>query len=727
VVNRAYYDWSALAALLVVLWGVAYQFSRRTYRLTVGVLAAVGVLAVTGYGLRLLGTHPTFERGLLTGANALSRDMLGAFIPAGLQHALLLGPAGWLLLLVLIGSVLLTFDAVSVRRQQPTVNVGSAPPSGGDTGDGNARGDGSSDSRGVNTRQVITEELKFRLPAVAVRSPASMPGGSALGSLATVVSDSGVQGSKLTAALMQAVHALEARPRIYEVQIFVDHCDDDGTVNPKGEKVLVTVDLRDARNGQTLATRILAPCPVNEAPERVAGFTARWVFRDDPSTPAWATGSYDGEDLSAYLLAQEIRSASRTYQAFADCRRRQRKILADAVWRSPNAGLVQYELAALDDLDSKTVHALRLHLDNRVHNPRFLPARYRLAVSLAALGGAVGDKWPADPPHDGGHADPADEPPALIREEIIKKLAWSGLLRTIRGRQFRALDLPSHGPHGAEARHKAITDLLLTAHPNHAQSRKISLVLLMLACQELRAYRRRMRASWLLWGALIHRQERTAYLELLRTGPNWRRHPRRRMATLRVALTGIKLALRCTTKNERAEQAVRATQARIRHQLGLDRVLDRGGRWVYGKLPWQAVYNAACLYAMTTPPAHNPSPSAAKDAVTLLRLAVTDPACELDRPSEWIGADPSLATLRGMPVFDAFVRERAQLDFEPAKSHPPNPSWFEALLPVSPPAASPSAAPPPAAHPPAEVDSHHPGRYAAIHWAIQALRRQLGP
>ncbi len=104
------------------------------------------------------------------------------------------------------------------------MHVGTVPP-----------GDGGSDSRDMHARRVITEELKFRLPAVAVRAPASMPGGSTLVSLAAVVSESGLQGSKLTAALMQAVHALEARPRIYEVQIFVDHCTDDGTVDPNGE------------------------------------------------------------------------------------------------------------------------------------------------------------------------------------------------------------------------------------------------------------------------------------------------------------------------------------------------------------------------------------------------------------------------------------------------------------------------------------------------------------
>jgi hypothetical protein len=740
-VNRAYYDWPALAVVLVLLGWVAYQFSRRTYRLAVGVLAAVGVLVVTGYGLRLPGKHPTFESGLLAGGNALSRDMLGTFIPAELRRVLLLGPMGWLLLLILIGSVLTAFDTLSARRQQPTVNVGTVPPSGGGSSDtggnasgGSTRSGGGSSSRDVSARQAITEELKFRLPAVAVRSPASMPGGSTLASLATVVSDSGVQGSKLTAALMQAVHALEAKPRIYEVQIYVDHCTDDGLVDPNGEKVLVTVDVRDARNGQTLATRILAPCPEAEAPERVAGFTARRVFRDDPSTPAWATGSYDGDDLSAYLLAQEMRPPGRTYAAVRKSRDRQREELAGAVRRSTNVGLVQYELASLDDLDGMTVEALRLHLDNRVHNPRFLPARYRLAVSLAALSGAVETKWPADPAEAdgqalpaeaGGHAVSADQAdtPARIREDLTQKLAWSGLLRTIRAQQFQVLRLTDQPVRGAEARHRVIADLLQTAQPDPDQRGKISRVLMALACRELRAYQRRMRASWLLWGALIYRQERAAYLELLRTGPNWRRHPWRRMATPRVALAGLELSLDIAAGLGVTEQMVRGAQSHTLRELGLDRVMDGGRGWVYGRQPWQAVYNAACMYAMTTKPGTPLSDEVASRAVTLLRLAIADPACELDRPSEWIGADPSLRTLHENDVFDAFVREQAQRDFEPDADNDDCPDpWFRALLPVS--------ASPPAPPPPAPPDGDH-GRdlaiFATICRVIRALGRHPGP
>jgi hypothetical protein len=702
--NRAYYDWLALAVILALLGWVAYQFSRRTYRLTVGVVAAAGVLAVTGYGLRLPGKHPTFARGLLAGGNAVARDMLAWFIPPGLRHSVLLGPMGWLLLLLLVGSVLVAFDTWSTRRQQPTVSVGTVPPNGGgssgDTGgnagagSGNAGGDGSasagSASRAVQSRRVITEELKFRLPAVAVRSPASMPGGSTLASLATVVSDSGLQGSKLTAALMQAVHALEARPRVYEVQIFVDHCTDDGSVDPNGQKVLVTVDVRDARNGQTLATRILPPCAEADAAERVAGFTARQIFRNDPSTPAWATGSYDGDDLSAYLLAQENKPADRTYDAIAKARQRHRDILANAVNRSTNAGLVQYELASLDDLDGRTVDALRLHLDNRAHNPRFLPARYRLAVSLAALAGAIQEKWPTDAARARGRGAPAGQAvpagqadtPARIREDLAHNLAWSGLLRTIRGRQFRDLHLAHPAGRGAGARTRALSDLLQTAHPTGIEFRRISRVLLILACRELRAYRRRMRASWLLWAALVHRQERAAYLELLRTGPNWRLHPRRRLATPRVALVGMELALRIVEVPREAQQEVWKRRSRAMRQLGLDRVLDGSRGWVYGRLPWQAVYNAACLYATTA--MGEPTNQAAGKAVTLLRLAIADPECELDRPSEWIGADPSLGTLHWQPEFDAFVREQARRDFDPGPVDQCRDPWFQAQLPVTP-------------------------------------------
>lgn len=67
--------------------------------------------------------------------------------------------------------------------------------------------------------------------------------------------------------------------------------------------------------GVVVVTRIgmLPQCPPDEAAKRIAGFTARQVFKHDHTTPAWAVGSADGQDLSAYLLASEISPRSGTF------------------------------------------------------------------------------------------------------------------------------------------------------------------------------------------------------------------------------------------------------------------------------------------------------------------------------------------------------------------------------------------------------------------------------
>ena len=125
----------------------------------------------------------------------------------------------------------------------------------------------------------VTERLQFRLPAVEVRKPAVMPGGITLENLAPVVSESGVQGSKATAARMRAIRALEAQPRSYEARLLVEPCDAIGQVRIGGNMLRITVDLRDIRNDQSIVVRMLPPCVPAEAAERVAGFTARQVFR----------------------------------------------------------------------------------------------------------------------------------------------------------------------------------------------------------------------------------------------------------------------------------------------------------------------------------------------------------------------------------------------------------------------------------------------------------------
>jgi hypothetical protein len=123
---------------------------------------------------------------------------------------------------------------------------------------------------------------------------------------------------------------------------------------------------------------------------------------------------------------------------------------------------------------------------------------------------------------------------------------------------------------------------------------------------------------------------------------------------------------------------------------------------VYGRVPWQAVYSAAHLYALRTS-SGLPDPGGAETAVRLLRLAVSDPDCDLVRPSEWIAMDPDLRSLRGFPSFDAFVREQARWDFAPSPVTTAGDPWFRQRLPDSGAAAAGGA-------PPAHVSSARPTR-----------------
>lgn len=680
--DRGLIGWLALALIAVLLGGVAYWFSRRTYRLTAVGAIVLGCAAVTVYGNGIGFQPANYLDALQAGGNALAHDMLGHLVP---------GLAGWLALLVLAVGLLAAFDTLATRRQQPGVQVGDVPePPRGPEGAAAA----APVQAALAARRALTEELKFRLPAVQVRAPASMPGGSRLESLATVVSDSGVQGAKVTAAVMLAVRALEAKPRTYQVNTFVEHCRADGTLDVNGKFLQITVDLRDVRTGQSLAARVLRPCPPDEAAEMVAGFTARQVFREDVTTPDWAVGSLDGEDLSAYLLTREMRPAGRTYADLYGCRQRQRERLEDAVCRSTNSGLVQYELAAIYDLDGQTMDSLALNLENRLLHPRFLRARYRVAMSLSMLAGETPfAQWldagqGVGPPGEG-------EDPASVRADIIRKLRWAGMLRGLTARELSQAGLTAEAAirrrgqrETRAAREQLLAGLLAVPRPAGGQAR---LLLLLLAHREFAAYRRRLRATALLWCALRHRAERAASLDLLRSSPAWWRHPRRRLWATAIGQEIVAARLCLLTRNPaQADQELAAARQRVRQRLGLGRTLDEGRPWPFGVVPWQAVYNAACLYALPAP-----GPQEADDAVQMLRLAISDPACELDRPSEWISADPDLRALRGHPAFDDFIREQARRDFLPATDNSVAGPWLASLLPTD----APEAAPPRAASP----------------------------
>jgi len=673
-----YLSWAGLVLILVVLFRISRGFSRLTFRLAVLAVAASCLIGITCYGMAQRGKpSASFKAAFDRGAGDLDQLMLRHLLPGG--HRVLPGLPGWIVLLIALGAFLVWFDTICTRREQPSVQVAHAPAALPQRPAGAAAPENPSE---------VTERLQFQLPAVEVRKPAAMPGGSTLENLAAVASESEVQGSKPAAALLRAIRALEAKPPAYEARLLVEACEAPGAARSGERRLQVTVDLRDIRSDHSVAVRRLPPCPQTEAAERVAGFTARQVFCHDVTTPRWAVGSANGEDLSAYLLARQKSPHSGTFRAYWDCRQEQRNLLRSAVDHSPNAGVVQYDLACLCDLDGDNLESLLLHLDNRLHHPLFLRGRHRLALSLGMLSTQAWfdrqwlglDPWPApDPPPAAPRRDRA-----ALKKDIISALRRSGMI--------------------SEPDKEALTDA--AGDDSVDTVTQARLVLLRLAEKEFRDYQTASRPWRLAWAALRHRPERASLLAELRKQPRWWRQPWRRPLASSFSLDIIKRRIACLEsptgdaaadkaldKAQKADEALDDTQEKARRRIGF----HEGRPWAYGKVPWQAVYNAACLHAQPRSGNEPPTSDAIGIAVTLLGLAISEQDCELVRPSEWIAIDPDLHGLRQNPelvpeMFDArfeekfdrfekFVRAQAQRDFAPDTDNDVGDPWFSGYLP----------------------------------------------
>lgn len=637
--NRAYIDWPVLVAVLAGLGWTGYQFSRRTYRIAVLAAVIAGVVALTEYGAAGSAAS-NFIDAFTAGSKDVIETMLNPLVVG--PHDFLPGVVGWAVLLVLIAGVLVWFDTWSARREQPRVEVADPP----------AAEQGNSD---LEERRAITEELRFRLPAVYVRKPATMPGGLTLDNLATMVSGSDVKGGKVAAALMQIVHALEGKPRTYEARLYVESCTSEGEPKDKGSHRRVTVDLQDARTGQAIAVEMLPACLIKTSAELAAGFAARQVFRDDPSTPSWAVGSRDGQDLTAYLLSREICTEGRKPEQLYESRQLRRHQLEQAVKDSPAPGLVGYDLAAMYDLDGEYLNSLKLHLRNRVHYPRFWAGRYRLAITLSALAGLdfSSQKQEQEPANGAAPGDVRE-----VRAEITRRLKQSGMLSRVTDDERAALQ---GDPWAANKDRLTVNKALLH-----------------LAEQELSACRHAEGTISILWNAFFHRRERASLLPLLRGNTRWL-HPRRRKLASSISKAIVQQRLKLLELEEAAlngaNESLRKAQEWAERSAGVDK--DEAG--LAHRVPWQAVYNAACLFAVAAP-GQEPTDGNASEAVRLLRLAIDDPACDLERPSEWIAMDPDLRSLRKYKGFIDFIKEQAAKDFAP--SHPIHigDKWFRAQL-----------------------------------------------
>ena len=293
--------WVGFVVASALLGFVGYHFAVRTLRFVTAALVAAVVVLVTRYGVMHSVRAPTDLAGSFTrGFDAL----IGAFLQPLLPGRSIPTPGriGWVVIIAILAFGYRELEVWSMRWQSPTVDLSAL---GGERRATLKAGTPGAPDEGVTHGQrydSLVAELRFRLPAVEVRSPAILPGGSRPNGLASIVENSGVTGSGLAGAIIRFFGMLWPNPRRYQVRVWIEG--DAGTVSGRERGtagVRVTVDLEDSRTGGSIATKTLVASEFDQAASLIAGYVARHIFEKDPSAPPWCVGSLDGDDLSAML------------------------------------------------------------------------------------------------------------------------------------------------------------------------------------------------------------------------------------------------------------------------------------------------------------------------------------------------------------------------------------------------------------------------------------------
>jgi hypothetical protein len=570
---------------------------------------------------------------------ALFRPLLGRSISTP-------GQIGWLVIVVLLVFGYRELEVWAMRRQPPTVDTSALV--------GDQQGTQKSDTpdepdEGITDGQRhdrLCAELRFRLPAVQVRAPAILPGGTKPNELASIAENIDVSGSGLAGAIIRFFGMLWPNPRRYQVRTWIEH--DKRTAHdrkPATASMRVTVDLEGLYSGGSLATKTLVARDLDQAASAVAGYVARHIFKVDPTTPPWCAGSVDGEDLAALLVAGQQRVSPRSPRDICRSRHEQISILEGC---KLDAGVARYELAQLYDLEGNHVKALRLHAMNREDYPRFWRGRYRLGMSLEMI---------ANPEFELSDKEAAD------MVESLRALDRCWLMR------------------GAARRYEHIDPGKL--------SPELKKDLLKAAREELRKVRRQLTLWRVIWEMLRHRDERTIRKPYWRLRERQSFHDGARVAELLVAVRQIFEAepsrdpkhSRHTKRAMHVAAAITGDSAAIKAQLKpkaesrkQKRPLNRNAkkpRWLplQRRTPsWQAAYNTACVYAALGQHCPEEKDEMAEQAVISLTRAINDPDCEMERPWDWISTDPDFLCLKSSDKFQCFLDDQRQRDYPADKA-----------------------------------------------------------
>jgi hypothetical protein len=717
--------WIAFAVVAVVLGLIAYWFSLLVLRVAAAIVALATVVYLTWYGL----TYPAQAPGSLSGEFTRGTDQLIRalfYLPpvqTG-QHVPRSGWIGWLVIAVLLVIGYRELEALSqhcharsldtsaLTRTQQTDRSGGGKdaPTGVQrhTQQSHPSGDGKGALTDVQRHDRLAAELKFWLPAVDVRAPAILPGGSRSSALASIAEASGVNGSGLAGAIIRFFGMLWPNPRRVRVRVWVKG---DAVPRQIDELTRVAVCLDDPRTGESIGTKTLAAGSLDDAACAAAGYVAQRIFAGDPTAPPWCIGVADGGDLAAMLLARYERVYPGSKKEVKKARDTKIGFLEKVAWNSQCAGVARYELAHLYDLRGDHVKALALHASNREQYPRFYRGRYRLAMSLEMIAGSDPKKKMSE-----GERDTLDSVLRIL-------LRWDG----------KPAD-------ESDKYHKNGKLVLCTGLRSY---------LLEAAQSELREIGKYLTLRDVIWQSLRHRNERGVLK------PYWRRRHRQsfhdgvRLAQLLVAvrqtlnkkdadpnkketyqlphgLARLRPAVRQAWKDHhepvhlfvavrqklkadplpRPHKVLRIATAIADDSSCIAEVLDMQDRYKpgrpwrqgqghhpprmvkrlrtrcwprqYSTPSWPAAYNLACVYAAICADPnqlkaciHKTEDDQAQDdpeqkVITSLEFAITNPESEMERPSEWIAHDPDFDFLRsGHPhsKFNHFLHTQKHRDY----------------------------------------------------------------
>ena len=173
---NSWFVWIAFVIACVLLVWIGYHFTVRTLRFVTAAFAAAVVVFVTMYGV----THPArapadLVHSFTRGVNDLSAAFIQPLLPG--HRIPVPGQIGWLVIIAALVFGYRELEVWAMRWQPPTVDASAlrggrppAHPTGGPGGVGE-------DVANWHDHDRLMAELRFRLPAVEVRAPAILPGG----------------------------------------------------------------------------------------------------------------------------------------------------------------------------------------------------------------------------------------------------------------------------------------------------------------------------------------------------------------------------------------------------------------------------------------------------------------------------------------------------------------------------------------------------------------------